>query len=85
MALTPLSLQRYHETHLSGKFLSWFHYATNDTSAEVQASGYFNAAAELLKVGDVIQAVVDADGTPAYVQLRVSANTGSAVTVATLS
>lgn len=85
MAHAPIALQRYHETHLSGAYMSWFHYATNDTAAEVQAANYFNASVDTLKVGDVIEALVDADGTPAFVRLRVATNDGTNVTTAVLA
>jgi hypothetical protein len=85
MAHVPIALQRYHESHLSGAFVSWFHYATNDTSAEVQTANYFNDSADTLKVGDVIEAIVDADGTPAFVRMRVATNDGTNVTVTVLA
>ena len=84
MAHVTTALQRYHQSHLSGSFMSWFHYATNDTAAEVQAANFFNDSADTQKVGDVIEAIVDADGTPAFVRLRVATNDGTNVTVGAL-
>ena len=56
-------------------------YRTNDTLADVMAAGYFNGAAELLKVGDLIMTALDVDGTPATRTLIVSSNDGSTVAV----
>jgi hypothetical protein len=55
-------------------------YQTDD--ADVNGSGYFNAVAALLKKGDLVYAYCDVDGTPAYKMYVVTANTGTAVTVA---
>ncbi|PZU23920.1 MAG: hypothetical protein DI589_06595 [Shinella sp.] len=61
-------------------------YATNDTKAEVTAAGYFNNAKADLSVGSLITALVDADGTPARVEMRVTAVPDSGnVTVADIS
>lgn len=45
-------------------FTLW-HYATPDLSTEVDAAGYFNDAADMLRKGDMIMANVDTDGSPA--------------------
>lgn len=59
-----------------------FYYATTDAKATVQAAGYFNSAAALLKVGDLINATFGVGGTIGFMSYIVTANTGSAVTVA---
>jgi len=41
-------------------FTLW-HYITEDTDAGVTAPGYFDPAAEMLRVGDVVIANLDAD------------------------
>ncbi|TYC51624.1 hypothetical protein FMN50_20295 [Rhodobacterales bacterium] len=74
MALNIKSLSRFHETHISANsHICWFKYATNDAKAEVVADGYFNKARTTLQEGDIIEAVVDADGTQAFVVVRVDA------------
>jgi hypothetical protein len=44
-------------------FTLW-HYATADAAAVVDTSGYFNAAADMLRAGDIIIANVETAGTP---------------------
>ncbi|WP_281932197.1 hypothetical protein [Roseibium album] len=87
MALNIKSLSRFHETHMTANaHICWFKYATNDTQAEVVTAAYFNNARESLRVGDIIEAIVDADGAPAFVRVRVTAvATGADVTTAVLA
>jgi hypothetical protein len=66
----------------AGSVKSVLHYATNDDASAVQTSGYFNSAAKILALGDVIIASLDLDGTPVLKNYMVTANTGSAVTIA---
>ena len=54
-------------------------YFTTDTAATCDTAGYFNAAKDLLKVGDIIKVNADTGGTPAYVELYVNANDGTTV------
>lgn len=56
-------------------------YTTVDTAATVDSAGYFNNAADILAVGDIIRANVDTDGTPGYGEFYVSANSGGTVDV----
>ncbi len=56
--------------------------ATNDTAALVEAANYFDALAAIMPVGSQIFASLDLDGTPVMKHYMVTANTGSAVTVA---
>lgn len=44
-------------------FTLW-HYVTADAAASVDTAGYFNAAADMLRVGDIIIANVDTSATP---------------------
>ena len=63
----------------ANNFTLW-HYTTFDAS--VTAAGYFNPAASMLRVNDLIIANLDTDGTPSTVFYIVTGNTGSTVTVA---
>jgi hypothetical protein len=62
----------------ANNFTLW-HYTTED--AAVTSGGYFNKAADMLRLNDLIIANVDTDGTPATKFYIVTANTGSSVTV----
>jgi hypothetical protein len=62
----------------ANNFTLW-HYVTADDA--VTGTGYFNSAASMLRVNDLIIANVDTDGTPATKFYIVTANTGSAVTI----
>ena len=62
-------------------FTLW-HYTTMDTAADVNGAGYFNPASDMVRVGDMIMANVDTDGTPASGIFLVNANAGGAVDVA---
>jgi len=44
-------------------FTLW-HYATADAADTVDGAGYFNAAADMLRVGDIIIANVETAATP---------------------
>lgn len=44
-------------------FTLW-HYVTVDAADVVDAAGYFNAAADMLRVGDIIVANIDTGSTP---------------------
>jgi hypothetical protein len=44
-------------------FTLW-HYASADTAVAVAATGYFNAAADMLRVGDMLIANVETAGNP---------------------
>ncbi|MCD8498047.1 MAG: hypothetical protein LRZ85_08215 [Alphaproteobacteria bacterium] len=68
----------------ANNFTLW-HYVTTDDS--VTSTGYFNKASEMLRVGDLIIANVDTDGSTATITkfYIVTANTGGAVTVTVYS
>lgn len=55
------------------------HYVTTD--ANVTDSGYFNSAASMLRLNDLIIANVDTDGSPATKFYIVTGNTGSSVSI----
>ncbi len=66
----------------ANNFTLW-HYPTTDNA--VTTTGYFNAAADMLRVNDLIIANVDTDGTPDTTFYVVTANTGTSVTIAAYS
>ncbi len=66
----------------ANNFTLW-HYTTIDTS--VITAGYFNSAATMLRVNDLIIANIGTGGTPSTVFYIVTANNGSTVTVATFT
>jgi hypothetical protein len=51
--------------------VNFYAYATADALATVLAAGYFNAARDPLKVGDVIQVIAVLGGTPDFATLKV--------------
>ncbi|MQB43385.1 MULTISPECIES: hypothetical protein [Rhizobium] len=69
------------------RIIKFFNFVTDDTLAQVTTAGYFDTCVKDLSVNSIIHAVVDADGTPAYADLRIAtipAN-GTGVTVVNLS
>ncbi len=66
----------------ANSFTLW-HYTTFDSA--VTGAGYFNSAASMLKVNDLIIANIDTDGTPSTVFYIVTGNTGTVVTVTAFS
>lgn len=58
----------------------WY-YSTADTIATVNTAGYFNDAATMLNVNDVILAITSTGGTPVVSHTYVNANDGSTVDV----
>ncbi|WNK00114.1 hypothetical protein L2D14_01490 [Thalassospiraceae bacterium LMO-JJ14] len=65
-------------------FTLW-HYTTVDTAAAVDTAGYFNDAADMLRVGDMLFANVDTDGTPAGGIFYVNANASGTVDIADMT
>lgn len=65
-------------------FTLW-HYATTDTAADVDTAGYFNAGADMLRVGDMVLANVDTDGTPGAGIFLINANAASVVDAADMT
>lgn len=77
MAFSASSLSR-----LAGASdVSLWHYSTADTLADINTSGYFNSAANMLHVNDVIIAVTETGGTPVVSHTYVNANSGTVVDV----
>lgn len=65
-------------------FTLW-HYATADAAADVDTGGYFDGAADMLHVGDMILANVDTDGTPGAGIFLVSSSSGGEVDVSDIT
>ncbi|SDG67623.1 hypothetical protein [Roseospirillum parvum] len=65
-------------------FTLW-HYTSGDTAAQVAGSGYFNEAADMLRVGDIIVANVDTDGSPAAGLFLINANSAGTVDAANMT
>ena len=64
----------------SNGFTLW-HYTTSDAANTVDTAGYFNAAADMIRVGDIVLANTDTGGTAKAGLLLVSANAGGVVDV----
>jgi len=65
-------------------FTLW-HYTTPDTAATVDTAGYFNTASEMLRVGDMILANVENEGTMKAGIFLVNANAAGVVDVADIT
>ncbi|TVR97382.1 MAG: hypothetical protein EA406_09875 [Rhodospirillales bacterium] len=65
-------------------FTLW-HYTTADPSTIVDTTGYFNAAADMLRVGDMILANVNTAATPDAGVFVVRTNAGGTVNVSDLT
>jgi hypothetical protein len=65
-------------------FTLW-HLATSDTATAVSTAGYFNSAADMLRVGDMILANVEADGVAQAGIFLVNQNGSGVVDVANLT
>lgn len=74
---TDLSVLAY-----ANNFTLW-HYVTTDSG--VAGAGYFNKAADMLRVNDLLIANIDTDGTASTTFYVVTANNGSSVTIAAYS
>lgn len=60
-------------------------YQTNDAIGDVDGDGYFNSAASLLKVGDLMYVFSAADSTPGFGFVVVNANSGTVVDVTSVT
>ncbi|MFM2045653.1 MAG: hypothetical protein RLY86_4229 [Pseudomonadota bacterium] len=65
-------------------FTLW-HYTTTDAHTVVRQSGYFNAASHMLRIGDMVMANTDTDGTPAAGIVVVLSNSVGVVDVSDLT
>lgn len=66
----------------ANNFTLW-HYTTTDSA--VTGAGYFNNAADMLRVNDLLIATYATGGKPGTKFYIVTANTGSSVTIALYS
>lgn len=65
-------------------FTLW-HYTTVDAATVVDTAGYFDAAAEMLRVGDIVIANVDTDGTPGAGLFQIKSNAAGVVDAADMT
>lgn len=65
-------------------FTLW-HYTTPDASTEVDNTGYFNAAADMLRAGDMILGNTATGGTPVHGIFAVASNSGGIVDTANIT
>jgi len=65
-------------------FTLW-HYTTPDIATVVDTAGYFNAADNVLRVGDMVLANAGTGGTPTHGVFVVNANASGTVDVADLT
>jgi hypothetical protein len=65
-------------------FTLW-HYTSADAAATIDTEGYFNDAAEMLRVGDMVIANTSTDTTPAGGLFLVNKNAGGVVDVADIT
>lgn len=56
-------------------------YSSTDAQSVIRASGYFNAVASILKVGDLIFCYSATGGTPVMSTAYVNSNTGTVVDI----
>lgn len=56
-------------------------YRTNDAIADVNTEGYFNAVADIVKVGDLIYCATSVDSTLVATLAVVRSNTGTVVDI----
>ncbi len=68
----------------SNGFTLW-HYTTTDAASAVDSSGYFNSAADMVRVGDMILANTDTGNSCATGVFVVASNTGTVVDVANMT
>lgn len=66
----------------ANNFTLW-HYTTTDASVSIDS--YFDKAADMLRVNDLIIAASDTDGSPDTAFFVVTANNGTGVTIALYS
>ena len=65
-------------------FTLW-HYTTVDTAATVDTAGYFNTASDMVRIGDMVLANTDTDGTPSSGIYLVNANASGVVDAADMT
>lgn len=60
-------------------------YKSNDLASDIDGAGYFNSAASILKVGDLMYIHADADSTPTFGLAVVNSNDGATVDITSLT
>ncbi len=65
-------------------FTLW-HYTSADLAADIDTAGYFNDASDMVRVGDMVMANADTDGTPSSGIFLVNANASGIVDVADMT
>lgn len=77
MAYTPSSLVRLG----GGSGCALWYYTTADAIADVNTAGYFNNAANMLNLNDVVICITSTGTTPVVSHAYVNANNGSTVDI----
>ncbi len=77
MAYTASSLVRIG----GGSGQNLWYYISEDTIADANTAGYFNSAANMLNVNDLIITITSTGGTPVLTHAYVNANNGSTVDI----
>ncbi|MBL6932921.1 MAG: hypothetical protein ISR45_08240 [Rhodospirillales bacterium] len=65
-------------------FTLW-HYTSLDLAADIDTAGYFNDASDMVRVGDMVMANADTDGTPSAGIYLVNANSSGVVDIADMT
>ena len=65
-------------------FTLW-HYTSADLATDIDTAGYFNDASDMVRVGDMVMANADTDGTPNSGIFLVNANASGIVDVADMT
>lgn len=65
----------------ANNFTLW-HYTTTDDATAIETAGYFDKAADMLRVNDLMIVNIDTDGSPATDFYIVTGNDGGSVSVA---
>jgi len=65
-------------------FTLW-HYTSTDPGNDIDTSGYFNTASDMVRIGDMVLANTDTDGTPASGIYLINANSAGVVDVADMT
>jgi|TARA_R110001592_G_scaffold280774_1_gene548144 hypothetical protein len=77
MAYTASSLIRIG----GGSGQALWYYSSADTIADANTAGYFNDAANILNLNDIIMTITSTGGTPVLTHAYVNANNGSVVDI----
>lgn len=76
---TNLSVLAY-----ANNFTLW-HYASVDNAATITGAGYFNNAADMMRVNDLLVINIDTAGTPSTKFYIVTGNSGGVVSITVYS